>query len=198
MRGPAGDFDQDCLWIPSSSLVLDHRETGPSITWNRCLSKCFTGSGGKPGCITCHDPHSDRHSEAVCGVCKVPRLCLLTRAKLRSPTTVSRAIPISVPGHRTCQRRTSYRGAAQLEISPRPGSRTRCSSGSAISATLGRRFAVGLVEMAKHGKIRRVSWSATRSAARNTCNPRRCPCLEAKSYASTAGASENRRHFKPF
>ncbi|HKB03411.1 MAG TPA: tetratricopeptide repeat protein [Gemmataceae bacterium] len=44
------------VYVPHAALIDYHKSVGQVEHMN--VSKCFTGSGGKLGCTSCHDPHS--------------------------------------------------------------------------------------------------------------------------------------------
>ncbi len=154
-------------------LVLDHQgadRKAVNHVEQMYQSKCYTGSGGKLGCITCHDPHEKASIEkrteryrAACLKCHDCSSPVATRAKLGSPDNCTAChmpqfgAKDIVHAATTDHRIVRIREAPKPGNAPPPGSRTPLffpnQQPNFRNPSDTRDFAVGLVEMGKHGKL---------------------------------------------
>jgi len=154
-------------------LVLDHRgadRKAVNHVEQMYLSKCYTGSGGKLGCTTCHDPHEKAPVEirteryrAACLKCHDCTSPVAERTRLGAPDNcISCHMPqfaakdiahAATTDHRIVRTREAPKPALAPPLGSWaplffPGRRPDSESPADV-----RDYAVGLVEMARSGKI---------------------------------------------
>jgi Tfp pilus assembly protein PilF len=154
-------------------LVFDHHgEDRKAVNHveQMYLSKCYLGSGGKLGCTTCHDPHEKASVEtrteryrAACLKCHNCTSPVATRAALGAPDNCTACHMPRFTAKDIAHAATTDHRIVRTREAPKPGNAPRPGLQAPLffpgrqpdfrSPVDGRDFAVGLIEMAKHGKI---------------------------------------------
>lgn len=154
-------------------LVFDHRgEDRKAVNHVEQMyqSKCYIASGGKMGCITCHNPHEkapiEKRTEqyrAACLKCHDCTSPVAVRAQLGSPDNcISCHMPQFAAKDIVHAATTNHRIVRTREA-PKAGSPSQPGARGALffpdrppnfqDPTEARDYAVGLVEMTKFGKV---------------------------------------------